>query len=115
MRRRRVPGEGFSSMLTFAVTGTVGRIRCSVEGLDLSIASLCLLQAKQGEVRWVTCVARDQWLRAQILRRLRVGSIARIEGEIEPRRREIKGVGFYDVVFVARCFEVLEPQHPVTM
>ena len=47
-------------------------------------------------------------LRSQIARRLAQGDVVRIEGEIEPRRREIKGAAFYDVAFVARTFEALE-------
>lgn len=99
-------------MLTFALTGTIGRIRSGPDGLDLAIASSRLLNGAESDTHWVACVARDQLLRAQIVRQLSAGSIVRIEGEIEPRRREIRGVAFYDVVFVAKCFEVLEPKPP---
>ena len=101
-------------MLTFALIGRVGRIRHGSNELELAVASSCLRDGMEGDVHWVACVARDQLLRAQVVRRLSLGSILRIEGEIEPRRREIRGVAFYDVVFVAKCFELLgdDPRPP---
>jgi hypothetical protein len=96
-------------MLSFTLTGTVGRIRSGADELELAIAS-CRLHGQDNDVHWVVCVARDQLLRASVVRQLSAGSIVRIEGEIEPRRREIKGVAFYDVVFVAKSFEALEPE-----
>jgi hypothetical protein len=100
-------------MLTFTLVGRVGRIRCSdPETLEIAVASSRLVQGEDGDVNWVVVAARDQLLRSHITRRLTVGAIVRFEGEVEPRRREIKGVGFYDVVFVARSFEVLGPLPP---
>jgi hypothetical protein len=102
------PVEANFQGLGFTLTGQVGRIRpCAGETL-IAVSSKRLLQNGAPELRWVTCAARDTLLRALIERRLHVGDVARIEGEIEPRRREIKGVAFYDVVFVARIFEKLE-------
>lgn len=93
-------------MLCFVLTGRIGRIRCGADELQLALAST-RLHGQSPTTTWVACAARDQVLRSRMTRRLSAGSIVRIEGEIEPRRREIKGVAFYDVVFVAKSFEVL--------
>jgi hypothetical protein len=95
-------------MLSFTLTGKVGRIRpCAGETL-ITVSSKRFLQNGAPEARWVTCAARDTLLRSLIERTVRVGDVVRIEGEIEPRRREIGGIAFYDVIFVARFFERLE-------
>jgi hypothetical protein len=100
-------------MLTFTLTGRVGRVRAfGSEAIEIAVASSRLAQTDDGDVNWVVAVARDQLLRAQVSRQLAIGSIVRFEGEIEPRRREIKSVAVYDVVFVAKSLEVLAPLPP---
>ena len=95
-------------MLCFTLTGKVGRVRPGAPGETvIAVTSKRLLQTGETTSEWVVCVCRGNHLRALVQRRIAVGDVVRIEGEIEPRRRVVGGLAFYDVVFVARSFEVL--------
>jgi hypothetical protein len=95
-------------MLSFMLTGTVGKVLPRCGETEIAVSSARLLQSGETNINWVCCTARAQLLRSKIASGLKAGDIVRIHGEIEPRRREIKGVAFYDVVLVARWFEKLE-------
>ncbi len=96
-------------MLSFVLTGSVGRIIESGDETIIAVSSQRVLKSGGVTVEWVKSSVRCQLLRAKVARCLTAGDTVRIEGEVEPRRREIKGLIFYDVVFVAYWFETLDP------
>lgn len=95
-------------MLCFSLTGTLARLIAGADETHLAISSHRILADGEDSLQRVICVVREPLLRASIAQDLKVADIVRIKGEIEPRRREIKGVIVYDVVFVARWFEKLD-------
>lgn len=95
-------------MLSFVLTGTVGCVSAPGDQTVLAVSSQRSVSSSRGfTVEWVSCLARDAVLQKTIALVLSEGDIVRIEGEIEPRRREIRGVAIYDVMFVVQRFERL--------
>lgn len=91
-------------MLCFIVTGRIGRIETLDDGsLRIAISH----ERESAGTEWVCCVCRDRALAARLAAALDVGAAARLEGQIEPRRREIAGRAIYDVVFIVARFERL--------
>lgn len=103
-------------MLSFAVTGSIGCVLTTApDELTLAISSVLTRDNEPQRVAWVLCVARERALRAKILQHLREGDLARIEGEIEQRRRQVGELAFHSVGFVIRWIERLpSPTEGVT-
>lgn len=95
-------------MLSFSVTGSVGCVLATApDELTLAISSVLTRDGEPARVAWILCVARETALRAKILELLREGDLVRIEGEIEPRRRQVGELAFHSVGFIAQSFERL--------
>ncbi len=91
-------------MLCFIVTGRIGRIERLDDG---SLRIAVGYERESAGTEWVCCACRDRSLVAQLVAALDVGAAARLDGFIEPRRRDIAGRVIYDVVFVVTRFERL--------
>jgi hypothetical protein len=95
-------------MLSFRLTGTVTRLGpTGGDEMTITVASEHPSPNTANDIRWVSCVCRDPLLRARVEERLKAGDIVRIEGEIEPSRRQIAGGVLHDLVLVARWIEAL--------
>ncbi len=95
-------------MLSFSLTGTIGRVLTTApDELTLAISSVLTRDDAAPRVAWILCVARDPALRAKILQHLREGDLVRIEGEIEQRRRQVGELAFHSVGFVIHSIERL--------
>ncbi|GIK49903.1 MAG: hypothetical protein BroJett013_26000 [Alphaproteobacteria bacterium] len=91
-------------MLCFIVTGRIGRIETLADG---SLRIAVGYERESAGTEWVCCACLDRALSARLAASLNVGTAARLEGQIEPRRREIAGRAVYDVVFVVTRFDRL--------
>ncbi len=95
-------------MLSFSLTGTIGCVLATAPSeLTLAISSVLTRDGEAPRVAWVLCVARDHTLRAKILEHLREGDLVRVEGKIEPRRRQVGELAFHSIGFIARSIEPL--------
>ncbi|MEQ1808634.1 MAG: hypothetical protein ABL889_01820 [Terricaulis sp.] len=95
-------------MLSFALTGTIGRVLTTAsDELTLAISSVLNRDGEPPRVAWVLCVAREAKLRAKILQHFREGDLVRVEGEIEQRRRQVGELALLSVGFVARSIQRL--------
>ena len=82
-------------MYRFTLEGRIGRIdrvKDTSAILRLSLAADRLVQGKDGaftKTEWLSVVSFDQALNTQLLKTLKVGHTARLEGRIEPRKRQL--------------------------
>lgn len=95
-------------MLSFSITGSIGCVLATApDELTLALSSMLTRDGEPLRVAWILCVARETALRTKILELLREGDLVRIEGEIEPRRRQVGELAFHSVGFIAQSIERL--------
>ena len=98
-------------MFRFTVQGRIGRINSIArEGLKLSVAADRLADGPSGRytrTEWLSCISFDADLVAKLQADLEVGMNVKLEGRIEPRKREVDGVTVYDTSFFLERFERL--------
>jgi hypothetical protein len=93
-------------MLTFTLIGSVNGMHPSVSGdLVLGVHS----QRPGGEPCTVITICRARPLIAEIQQRYGAGDRVRIQGELEPRCREIGGMRVFDVLFIIQSIERISP------
>lgn len=104
-------------MFRFTVQGRIGRIAPTArEGLRISVAADRLAEGPQGaytRTEWLTCISFDADLNRRLETELEVGQSVKLDGRIEPRKREVEGVTIYDTSFFIERFERLsKPKAP---
>jgi hypothetical protein len=98
-------------MFHFTVQGRIGRLgSIAREGFRISIAADRLADGPQGRytrTEWLSCICFDAKMNARLEADLEVGMNVKLEGRIEPRKREVDGVTLYDTSFFIDRFERL--------
>jgi single-stranded DNA-binding protein len=117
---RRSPeqaGKGKSPMFRFTLQGRIGRIEQvpRKDGGDatvvrISLAADRLVVGRDGawtKTEWLAVVSFDEKLNRELLAALEVGQSAKLDGRIEPRKRQVGDASIADHSFVLTKFERL--------
>ena len=98
-------------MFRFTAQGRIGRIQqIAKQGLRVSIAADRLAEGPQGaytRTEWLTCISFDADLNRRLEVELEVGMSVKLDGRLEPRKRQVEGVTVYDTSFFIERFERL--------
>lgn len=101
------------SMFRFTLQGRIGRIE-QVKGdatiVRLSLAADRLVEGRDGswtKTEWLSVVSFDEKLNRDLLDALEVGQSAKLDGRIEPRKRQVGDANITDHSFVLTRFERL--------
>ena len=98
-------------MFRFTAQGRIGKIApMAKSGLRISVAADRLAEGAQGaytRTEWLTCISFDADLNRRLELELEVGMSVKLDGRIEPRKREVQGVTVYDTSFFIERFERL--------
>jgi hypothetical protein len=104
--------EGKSPMFRFTLQGRIGRIE-QVKGdatiVRISLAADRLVEGRDGswtKTEWLSVVSFDETLNRDLLTALEVGQSAKLDGRIEPRKRQVEAT-ITDHSFVLTKFERL--------
>ena len=100
-------------MFRFTLQGRIGRID-RVKGTDaivrVSLAADRLVEGQDGawtKTEWMSAISFDQALNEKMLAQLDVGQSVKLEGRIEPKKRQVGDINIYDQSFVIARFELL--------
>jgi hypothetical protein len=101
------------SMFRFTAQGRIGRIdqvKGASEVVRVSVAADRLVEGKDGaftKTEWLSLISFDQPQNERMLIELEVGQAIKVDGRVEPRKRELNGQTIYDHSFVITRFERL--------
>lgn len=98
-------------MFRFTAQGRIGRIQqIAKQGLRISVAADRLAEGPQGaytRTEWLTCISFNAELNRSLETELEVGMSVKLDGRVEPRKRDVQGVTVYDTSFFIERFERL--------
>lgn len=100
-------------MFRFTAQGRIGRIdqvKGTSEIVRVSVAADRLIEGKDGaftKTEWLGLISFDKAQNEKMLIALEVGQSIKVDGRVEPRKREQNGQTIYDHSFVITSFERL--------
>jgi single-stranded DNA-binding protein len=105
-------------MFRFTIEGRIGRLETlKSAGLRISVAADRLADGPQGRytrTEWLSCISFDANLVEQMRTDLDVGMSVKLDGRIEPRKREVEGKPVYDTSFFIERYERLSKPKPAS-
>lgn len=100
-------------MFRFTAQGRIGRIdqvKGTSEIVRVSVAADRLVEGKDGaftKTEWLSLISFDRPQNEKMLTELEVGQSIKVDGRVEPRKREVNGQTIYDHSFVITSYERL--------
>lgn len=100
-------------MFRFTAQGRIGRIdqvKGTSEIVRVSVAADRLVEGKDGaftKTEWLSLISFDTAQNEKMLTELEVGQSLKVDGRVEPRKRELNGQTIYDHSFVITAYERL--------
>lgn len=98
-------------MFRFTAQGRIGRIeqvKGTPEIVRVSVAADRLVEGKDGaftKTEWLSLISFDRPKNEMMLAELEVGQSIKVDGRVEPRKRELNGQVIYDHSFVITSYE----------
>ena len=100
-------------MFRFTAQGRIGRIdqvKGTSEIVRVSVAADRLVEGKDGTftmTEWLSLISFDRPQNEKMLTELEIGQTLKVDGRVEPRKREVNGQTIYDHSFVITSYERL--------